>query len=70
MKGLLSTVPTPSSSCPGLHNRDDNGRQRPGDGDAAAPQDEHEAEQEQQQPGTSGAPSLQHHQVGADSEEQ
>ena len=49
----------------GLHTRDDNGWQRQGDGDAAAQQDEHEAEQEQQQPGTSGATSLQHHQVGA-----
>ena len=54
----------------GLHNRNDNGRQGPGDGDAASPQDEHEIEQKQQQPGAGGASSLQHHQVGADPEEQ
>ena len=32
---------------PGVYNRDDNGRQGPGDGDAAAPQDDHEAEPQQ-----------------------
>ena len=66
-KGFLHRFPF---NIAGLHNRVDNGWQRSGDSDAAAPQDEHEAEQEQQQPGTSGASSLQHHQVGADPEEQ